>query len=109
VAPEFQITTDTTAISTPNHLRDTIFRAATGTNAANITALNLAAETPLVGNVSNLLDHLGLVLTSGQLSATSRARITQALGALGSTTSALERVQTAILLVATSPEGASQR
>jgi uncharacterized protein (DUF1800 family) len=109
VAPEFQITNDTTAISTPNHLRDTIFRAATGTNAANITALNLNPELTIAGNVPALLDHLSLVMTSGQLSAASRARITTALSSLTSTTSATERVQTAILLVATSPEGSSQR
>jgi uncharacterized protein (DUF1800 family) len=109
VAPEFQITTDTTAISTPNTLRDTIFRAATGTNAANIAALNLQSELGMAGNVPALLDHLGLVMTSGQLGSATRARITTALSGLTSTTSATERVQTAILLVATSPEGSTQK
>ncbi|MBL9202558.1 MAG: DUF1800 family protein [Opitutaceae bacterium] len=107
VAPEFQITNDTTAITVPNYLRDTIFRAnnIAGTN----LVLNLAAEQALVGNVPALLDHLGLVLAQGQLSAATRARITASLAALPAATSALERVQSAVLLVATSLDGATQK
>jgi uncharacterized protein (DUF1800 family) len=110
VAPEFQITNDTTAISTANHYRATIFRAAgTGANAPNIAVLNLAAEQALVTNVPALLDRLNLLMASGQLSASARTRITNALSALPANVSALERVQTAILLLATSPDGATQR
>lgn len=109
VAPEFQITTDTTAISTPNFFRDTIFRAATGTNAANTTTLNLSTEQSLVSNPSSLLDHLNLVLCAGQMSATTRSRILTALAALTTSTSTLERAQTAVLLTVTSPDGATQR
>jgi uncharacterized protein (DUF1800 family) len=107
VAPEFQITNDTTAITVPNYLRDTIFRAnnLTGTN----LVLNLAAEQALVGNVPALLDHLGLVLAQGQLSAATRARLTTALAALPAATSSLERAQSAVLLVATSLDGSIQK
>jgi uncharacterized protein (DUF1800 family) len=109
VAPEFQITNDTTAISAANLYRDTIFRTAVGNNAANTAVLSLSAEQALVGNIPALLDRLNLLMASGQLSAAARTRITSTLAALPANTSALERVQTAILLVATSPDGATQR
>ena len=107
VAPEFQITNDTTAITVPNYLRDTIFRANNilGTN----LVLNLAAEQALVGNVPALLDHLGLILAGGQLTPATRTRVTAALAALPVATSTLERAQTAVLLVATSLDGSTQR
>ncbi|MBL9187733.1 MAG: DUF1800 family protein [Opitutaceae bacterium] len=107
VAPEFQITNDTTAITVPNYLRDTIFRANNflGTN----LVLNLSAEQALLGNVPALLDHLGLILAGGQLSAATRTRITTALAALPAATSTLERAQTAVLLVATSLDGSTQK
>ena len=56
-------------------------------------------------NVSALLDRLNLLMAGGQMSAATRARITTALNVLPVTTAAqqLERVQTAVLLVATSP------
>jgi uncharacterized protein (DUF1800 family) len=111
VAPELQITDDTTAISVPNFLRNAVFAAATGTNAAKILVPSFSAELGLVTNVSALLDRLNLLMAGGQMSAATRARITTALNVLPVTTAAqqLERVQTAVLLVATSPDGASQR
>jgi uncharacterized protein (DUF1800 family) len=109
VAPEFQITNDTTAITAPNFFRDTIFRAATGTNAANIATLNLTTEQSLVSNAPALLDHLNLVLCGGQMTTATRNRILLALSGLGPTTSPLERAQTAVLLTVTSPDGATQR
>ncbi len=110
VAPEFQITNDTTAISTANYYRATIFRTAgTGVNAPNTAVLNLTAEQALAGNVPALLDRLSLLMTSGQLTPAARTRVTNALAALNANTSALERVQTALLLIATSPDGATQR
>ena len=109
VAPEFQITNDTTAISIPNLFRGAIFATATGNNAAKILVPNYSAEQALVSNIPALLDHLGLVMANGQLSAATRTRITTALNALATTTTALERAQTAVLLVATSPEGATQK
>ncbi len=106
VAPEFQITNDTTAISLPNYFRGYIF--ATAQNSQSVV-LNLATEQGLATNVPALLDRLNLLMASGQMSSATRTRITSALAALSSNTTALERAQTAVLLVATSPEGASQR
>ncbi len=107
VAPEFQITNDTTAITVPNYLRDTIFR--TNNLAGTNYVLNLAAEQALVATPTALLDHLGLVLAGGQLTAPTRARITTALAALPVATTTLERAQTAVLLVATSLDGSTQK
>jgi uncharacterized protein (DUF1800 family) len=107
VAPEFQITNDTTAITAPNFVRDAVFKA---TNAAGTNyVLNLSAEQSVATNPTALLDRVGATLAAGQLSAATRTRITAALAALPSTATALERAQTAVLLVATSPEGATQR
>ncbi|MEO6244880.1 MAG: DUF1800 family protein [Opitutaceae bacterium] len=107
IAPEFQITNDTTAITVPNYLRDTIFRTnnAAGTN----YVLNFSAEQALVANVPALLDRLGEILAGGQLSTATRTRVTTALAALPAATSTLERAQTASLLVATSLDGSTQK
>jgi uncharacterized protein (DUF1800 family) len=112
VAPEFQITNDTTAISTANFYRDTIFRnAGTGVNGPNTAVLDLSAEMALVSNVPALIDRLDRLMTAGHLSAASRARITTALNTVPANTAAqiLDRARTAVLLIATSPEGATQR
>ncbi len=109
VAPEFQITDDTTAISVPNFFRNAIFATATGANAAKVLMPNFTAELALAGNPTALLDRLIPVMAAGQMTATTRTRITTTLNALPVATTALERVQTAILLVATSPDGATQK
>lgn len=118
VAPEFEITDDTYATLVPNSLRTFIF--ASNVPAANATATQIqqasatlmpdfAYEQTLVGNVPALLDHLSLVLAGGSLSAEARTRITAGLAALPATTSALDRVRSAVLLVMTSPNASVQR
>ena len=111
VAPEFQITDDTTAILVPNFLGGLIFTVANPNSVAGQStfSLNLTTEQGLVGTPSALLDHLSLVMTGGQLSSATRNRITTSLSTLGAATSTLERAQTAILLIATSPDGATQK
>jgi uncharacterized protein (DUF1800 family) len=109
VAPEFQITNDTTAISAANFYRATIFRAATGANAPDTAVLDLGVEQALANDIPALLDRLSLLMASGQLSPAARARISSTLAGLPASTSSLERAQTAVLLVATSPDGATQR
>ena len=115
VAPEFEITDDNYAIMVPNYLRGFVVAATPTSNGVPTTAadytltLNLAYEESLVGNVPALLDHLNLVLCSGSLSAAARTRITTAMASLPSTTSATDRVRSAILLVLTSPNAAIQK
>ncbi len=109
VSPEFQITDDTAAILVPNYLANLIYATAVGQNGPMIFTLNLTAEQALAATPSALLDHLSLVMTGGQLSAATRSRITTALGALSANASSTERAQTAIHLIATSPDGAIQK
>lgn len=110
VSPEFQITDDTSAILVPNFLGNLIFATAgAGPNGQFVFTLNLGAEQALVGNPATLLDHLSLVMSGGQLSQATRARVTASLGSLAAATPPNERVQTAILLIATSPDGSTQR
>lgn len=111
VAPEFQITDDTTAILVPNFLGGLIFATSNPNSVAGQSTftLNLTAEQALVGTPTALLDHLSLVMTGGQLTPATRSRVTTSLSTLSAAATPLERAQTAILLIATSPDGATQR
>jgi hypothetical protein len=99
----------------PNYLRGFVVAAIPTSNGVPTTAadytltLNLTYEESLVGNVPALLDHLNTLLCAGSLSSTARTRITTALASLPSTTSATDRVKSAILLVLTSPSAAVQK
>ncbi|MBL9203722.1 MAG: DUF1800 family protein, partial [Opitutaceae bacterium] len=107
VAPEFQITDDTTAILVPNFLGGLIFATSNPNSVAGQSTftLNLTAEQALVGTPTALLDHLSLVMTGGQLTPATRSRVTTSLSTLSAAATPLERAQTAILLIATSPDG----
>jgi hypothetical protein len=56
-----------------------------------------------------LLDELNLVLCGGNLTPAARNLITTALGVLPTSTTPLERVQSAVLLVSTSASAATQK
>jgi uncharacterized protein (DUF1800 family) len=110
VVPEFEITDDNYAISVPNSFRTYSLATVPTTAAAPYTiALDLTYERTLVGDPAALLDHLGLVLASGRLANDARTRITAALAAMPATASQLERAQTAVLLVLTSPNASIQK
>ena len=115
VAPEFEITDDNFAITTPNFLRNfvnAVIPTSGGvptTAAPYVLTLNTTYEQSLASNPPALLDHLSTVLTADSLSAATRTRVTTALAALPSTTSTLDRVNTAIFLVLTSPSAAIQK
>ena len=104
VAPEFEITSSTYAVSVPNYLRSLIF-----TNANSAEQLDLSAEQSLAATPTALVDHLNLVLCSGHLPAAAEDSIVSTLSALPTNTSTLERAETAVLLVATSPAAAMQK
>ena len=115
VAPEFEITDDNFAISTPNFLR-TFVNAAIPTSggvptpaAPYVIMLNLTYEQTLLSTPTALLDHLNVVLCSGSLSAASRTRIITALAALPTATTTIDRAKVAILMVLTSPAAAIQK
>jgi uncharacterized protein (DUF1800 family) len=111
VAPEFQITDDIYSINVPNTLRTFILasNAATTVTGNATLVLDLSYEQTLVGNPAALIDHLATVLTANAMTPAARARAVTALNGLASTSSALERAQIAVLLVATAPAGATQK
>lgn len=111
VAPEFQITDATTSVDGPNFLR-TFITATSGTttNALQATLmLDLTYEQTLVPTPAALVDHLATVMAGGNMPQSTRDRIVTALGAVPTSTSTLDRARTAVLLVATSPAGATQK
>ncbi|MBI5689186.1 MAG: DUF1800 family protein [Verrucomicrobia bacterium] len=110
VVPEFEITDDNYAISVPNFFRTFVIATLPNTTARDYAiTLNTSAEQALVSNVPALLDRLNLVLCAGNMPAATRTRITTALTSLAATTSAVDRVNTAILLTLTSPAAAVQK
>jgi uncharacterized protein (DUF1800 family) len=107
-APEFQITTDTTAIATSNFLETGIRSAFKG----NDITLNLSSERTLASNPSALLDRLNTVLMAGQMSTAMRDRIITYVNTIpldGTGTDTLLRAQGAVHLVGTSPEFSVQK
>ena len=111
VAPEFQITDDTYSITVPNYLRDALINRNDSTRIEGDAALvlDLTFEQTLAANPVALLDHLALVLAGGNLPAATRTRITGALAALPASATPLERAQTAVLGIVTTPAGAIQK
>lgn len=106
-APEYQILTDTTAISIPNALRNFIY---TGEKAGDQTlVLDLAPLIPLAKSPGELVDHLSLVFCAGAFPEKARAPVLEALAKLPPASSDTERVRTALDLVVTSPYAAIQR
>jgi uncharacterized protein (DUF1800 family) len=106
-APEYQIFTDTTAITIPNQLRTFIHSPAKPGPSALV--LDLDPLTALVETPEKLVGQLNLVFCAGHLPEKARATILASLAALPPNTSALERVRHALDLVVTSPEAAIQR
>lgn len=110
VVPEFEITDDNYAISVPNFLRTFVNATVPNTPPGPYTiTLKTADEQALLSDLPALLDRLSLVLTANSLSSTARTRIIEAMNRLAANTSPLDRVNTAILLVLTSPAAAVQK
>jgi uncharacterized protein (DUF1800 family) len=108
VAPEFQITTDTTAIAASNFLETGIRSSFKG----NDVTINLATERALANNPGALVDRINTLLMAGQMSTAMRDRIIQYINTIpldGSGTDTLTRAQGAVHLVATSPEFSVQK
>ncbi len=106
-APEYQIFTDTTAISIPNQLRNFIYTSAKPNDAALVLKLDpliALAKTP-----DELIAYLDLVFCAGAMSEKTRAVVIDTLNKLPPTTSDLDRARSALELVVTSCEAAVQR
>lgn len=114
-APEFQILTDTTAITQPNFYYTYIYnnRSTTDMNQQTV-GLALADWLPVSRTPAQLVGMLNNVLAGGGLPKATTDRITAAItampaGTATSTANDLERVRSAIYLVITSPQAAIQK
>jgi uncharacterized protein (DUF1800 family) len=107
VAPEFQITTDTTVISSANKMRSSVYQQPSRNNPDAIV-LDLSAQTALASNPGALVDSLNTLLMSGQMSSNMRSIVVNAVNQIPSANT-LERAQTAVHLIVTSPEFVIQK
>jgi uncharacterized protein (DUF1800 family) len=101
-SPEFQITTDTTVITSANRMRSAVYQQVSATN-PDILVLDLSPLTAQAANPSALVDSLNPLLMGGQMSANTRNIVVNAVTQIPAT-STLERAQTAVHLLVTSPE-----
>jgi uncharacterized protein (DUF1800 family) len=103
VAPEFQITNEASTIGYINYLQDVI-DGKQGARNTGVISSTYSAEISLP--VDQLINRLDLLFTHGNLSATTRSKLTSALGSMGASTDALKllRVKAAVLLIMASPE-----
>ena len=101
-APEFQITTDTTVITSANKMRSAVYQEPSLSNPDTIV-LDLSSLTTLASNPGSLVDSLNILLMSGQMSAQTRNIVVNAVSQIPDT-NPLERAQTAVHLLVTSPE-----
>jgi hypothetical protein len=124
VAPEYQLLTDTTAISTPNQLWNFIY-ATRSAMPGTTTTLNPAEGTVAVLIDSNILamartpqalvDYANLVLAAGALPKAVTDRFVAAISAMPNSTATalgatdIERVRSAIYLTVSVPQGAVQK
>ena len=104
VAPEFQITTETTTITVENWLRNGIYG---GFKFGDIK-LNLANEQALSGDPTGLVDHVALLLCGGNINPQVRQIIINQVSAL-TTSDTFGRAALAIHLVSISPDAAVQQ
>ncbi|MCX7557125.1 DUF1800 family protein [Xanthomonadaceae bacterium JHOS43] len=126
VSPEFQIHTDTQLVSAPNYLGWRIFYFWQGSNysvaqADEETLMDYSALRALSSDPAALVDHLDLVMMSGQMSGYMRDLLIDRLngplpdsipGMSGGSTEqrrAVFRVQQALYLIVTSPEFSIQK
>lgn len=101
-APEFQITTDTTVITSANRMRAFVYRQPSDSN-PDALVLDLSSLTPLASNPGGLVDSLNNLLMGGEMSTAMRNIVVNAVTQIPAGSS-LERAQTAVHLLVTSPE-----
>jgi uncharacterized protein (DUF1800 family) len=124
VAPEYQIVTDTTAISVPNQLWNFIYAGRTGIPGTTTTlnpaegTLGVKLDNPLLALARNpraLVDRMNLILAAGALPRAVTDRFVTAITAMPTSTAGtygstdLERIRSAIYLTVTVPQGAVQK
>jgi uncharacterized protein (DUF1800 family) len=113
-APEFQILTDTTAITLPNMLWNLIYANRSSTNTADATVgIQLDTLLPIANDSQALINATNLILAGGQLPKTILDRLVTALNGMPNPnnvpSNSIERVRSAIYLTVTVPQGAIQK
>ena len=113
-APEFQILTDTTAITLPNMLWNLIYATRSATNTADATVgIQLDALLPIANDSQALADAANLRLAGGMLPKPIVDRIVAALNLMPNpnniASNSIERVRSALYLTVTVPQGAVQK
>jgi uncharacterized protein (DUF1800 family) len=106
-SPEFQITTDTTVITSANRMRSAVYQQASPNNPDTLV-LDLSSLTALASNPAGLVDSLNPLLMAGQMSASTRSTVINAVTQI-SAANPLGRAQTAVHLLVTSPEFVIQK
>jgi uncharacterized protein (DUF1800 family) len=106
-SPEFQITTDTTVITSANRMRSAVYQQASPNNPDTLV-LDLSSLTALASNPAGLVDSLNPLLMAGQMSASTRSIVINAVTQI-SAANPLGRAQTAVHLLVTSPEFVIQK
>ena len=114
-APEYQILTDTTALTQPNFYYGYIYTNRSTTDMAQQTiGLDLAPWLALARTPQQLVDAINLVVAAGAVPKRDSDRMVAAItampvGTATNTANDLERVRSAIYLAVTSPHGAIQK
>jgi uncharacterized protein (DUF1800 family) len=106
-SPEFYITTDSTVISSANKMRTAVYNQPTGNNPGGI-GLDLSALSTLSSNPAALVDSLNYLLMAGEMSNSMRDIVVSTVSQIPAANS-LERAQTAVHLLVTSPEFVIQK
>jgi uncharacterized protein (DUF1800 family) len=107
LAPEFQITTASTAVSVPNYIYSSIYTPASPS--ASTIVLNLSSLTANASNPVAMVGTLNQLLCANEMSPQTQQLIETAVKAFPSNTSAAAAAQAALYLAATSPDSAIQR
>ncbi len=107
LSPEFQITTDTTVITSANKMRRATYQQ-TSVGNPDALVLNLSSLTAKASDPGAMVDSLKDLLMNGNMSAATRNIVVNAVTQIPPT-STLERAQTAVHLLATSPEFVTER
>jgi uncharacterized protein (DUF1800 family) len=107
LAPEFEITTASTAISVPNNIYSAIYTASSP--AATVLTLNLSALSANSSNPTAMVATLNQLRCGGAMSAQTEQAIETAVKAAPSSTTPTALAQMALYLAATSPDAAIQK
>lgn len=114
-APEFQISTEIMAVNIPNFFQVAVYNNTSTTVPrfpGNDVGLDLTAERDMASNPAALVDHLNLVMMSGQMPQAMKDKVVSIVSGLNSGASATERLyraRLAVYMVASSSQAAVQK